>query len=54
MKNKNSPLDEGTESLKVKRTRTAKHTFKLSDIKKVDVKSTGFTTKQQSIKNKFK
>ena len=50
MKNKNSPLDEGVEPLKHKRTRKAKHTFKLSDIKKVDVKSTGFTTKQQSIK----
>ena len=49
MKNTNSPLDEGVEPLKRKRTRKAKHTFKLSDIKKVDVKSTGFTTKQQSI-----
>ena len=37
MKNQKSPLDEGTEPLKPKRTRKAKHTFKLSDIKKVDV-----------------
>jgi hypothetical protein len=50
MKNQKSPLDEGIEPLKPKRTRKAKHTFKLSDIKKVDVKSTGFTTIQQSIK----
>ena len=51
MKNKISPLDEGIEPLnKPKRTRRTKHTFKLSDIKKEDVKQTGFTTKQQSIK----
>ena len=51
MKNQISPLDEGIEPLnKPKRTRRTKHTFKLSDIKKVDIKSTGFTTKQQSIK----
>lgn len=50
MKNKVSPLDEGVVQLKPKRTRKTKHTFKLSDIKKVDVKQTGFTTKQQSIK----
>jgi hypothetical protein len=35
MKNQKSPLDEGTEPLKPKRTRKAKHTFKLSDIKKL-------------------
>ena len=51
MKNKISPLDEGIEPLnKPKQTRRTKHTFKLSDIKKGDVKQTGFTTKQQSIK----
>ena len=50
MKNQISPLDEGIEPLKPKRTRRTKHTFKLSDIKKGDVKQTGFTTKQQSIK----
>ncbi len=46
MKNKVSPLDEGVVLLKPKRTRKTKHTFKLSDIKKGDVKQTGFTTKQ--------
>jgi hypothetical protein len=53
MKNKTeiSPLDEGVEVLsKPKRVRRTKHTFKLSDIKKEDVKSTGFTTKQQALK----
>jgi hypothetical protein len=50
MKNKISPLDEGVVALKPKRTRKTKHTFKLSDIKKGDVKQTGFTTKQQSLK----
>jgi hypothetical protein len=49
MKNKVSPLDEGVVALKPKRTRKTKHTFKLSDIKKGDVKQTGFTTKKQSI-----
>ena len=33
MKNKISPLGEGVESLKPKRTRRTKHTFKLSDLK---------------------
>jgi hypothetical protein len=52
MQNKISPLDEGIETLKPKRTRKTKHTFKLSDsdIKKEDVKSTGFTTKKQALK----
>ena len=49
--NNNSPLDQGLPSNpKPKRVRKTKHTFKLSDIKKADVKNTGFTTKQQSIK----
>ena len=34
MKNQISPLDEGIEPLKPKRTRKVKYTFKLSDIKK--------------------
>ena len=46
--NNNSPLDQGLQ--KHKRIRKTKHNFKLSDIKKEDVKNTGFTTKQQSIK----
>ena len=51
MKNNISPLDEGIEQApKAKRTRATKHTFKLSDIKKQDVKDTGFTTKQQAFK----
>ena len=49
--NNNSPLDQGLPSNpKPKRVRKTKHNFKLSDIKKADVKNTGFTTKQQSIK----
>ena len=50
--NNNSPLDHGIEETtpKPKRVRKTKYTFKLSDIKKADVKNTGFTTKQQSIK----
>ena len=51
MKNNISPLDEGIEQApKAKRTRAPKHTFKLGDIKKQDVKETGFTTKQQAFK----
>ncbi len=50
MKNKLSPLDEGIETLKPKRTRKTKHTFKLNDIKKEDIKNTGFTTKKQALK----
>ena len=47
----NNPLDYGVEVLsKPKRFRRAKHTFKLSDIKREDVKSTGFTTKKQALK----
>ena len=49
--NNDSPLDQGLPSSpKPKRGKKTKHTFKLSDIKKADVKNTGFTTKQQSIK----
>ena len=51
MKNNISPLDEGIEQApKAKKTRAPKHTFKLGDIKKQDVKETGFTTKQQALK----
>ena len=51
MKNNISPLDEGIEQAPhAKRTRAPKHTFKLGDIKKQDVKETGFTTKQQAFK----
>ena len=47
----NNPLDEGVEvTSKPKRFRRTKHTYKLSDIKKEDVKSTGFTTKKQALK----
>jgi hypothetical protein len=42
MKNKISPLDGGVAPLKPKRTRKTKHTLKLSDIKKVDVKINWF------------
>ena len=42
-----SPLDEGIQQAqKVRRT---KHAFKLGDIKKADVKGTGFTTKKQTL-----
>ena len=52
MKNNISPLDEGiTQQTKTKTVRRTKHTFELGDIKKDDVKATGFTTKQQALKN---
>ena len=51
MNNNISPLDAGVQQVqKAKRTRRTKHTFKLGDIKKDDVKATGFTTKQQALK----
>ena len=50
MKNNISPLDEGIEQApKAKKPRAPKHTFKLGDIKKNDVRETGFTTKQQAL-----
>ena len=46
-----SPLDEGIMDIpKPKRVRRTKHTFKLTDIKKADVKNSGFATKKQAFK----